>query len=128
MKTHAEVQAIKKEYPIGTGIIIEHVDDIHAPAPGTKLMVHHVDDQGQLHCYDLGIAIVPGVDKFRKAEFMEIRYIVNRVECPGERTMLVLIDTIKTGFPRVSCYEDEPLHEWIYSLAAYLNKHIPWED
>ena len=124
MKTLTEVQAIKKEYPIGTGIIIDHVDDIHAPAPGTKLIIRSVDDIGQLHCYELGIAIVPGVDKFHK---VDLRYQVKRVEFNGERTLLILEDTIGNGFPNISVYEDEQ-HQWIYHLSAYLNKHLGEED
>lgn len=65
-KSKEELKAIRKQYPEGTVIIIDHVDDIHAPSPGTELTVQHVDDIGQLHCAELGIAINPDVDRFHK--------------------------------------------------------------
>lgn len=65
-KSKEELKVIRKQYPEGTVIIIDHVDDIHAPSPGTELTVTHVDDAGQLQVKEIGIAINPDVDRFHK--------------------------------------------------------------
>lgn len=65
-KTKEQLEAIKKTYPEGTVIVIDYVDDIHAPTPGTELTVTHVDDAGQLQVKEIGIAINPDVDRFHK--------------------------------------------------------------
>lgn len=64
-KTQEEIEQLKKSY-VGEKIIIDHVDDIHAPAPGTELTVETVDAIGQLHCREIGIAINPDIDRFHK--------------------------------------------------------------
>ena len=65
-KSKEELKAIRKQYSEGTVIIIDHVDDIHAPNPGTELTVTHVDDAGQLQVKEIGIAINHDVDRFHK--------------------------------------------------------------
>jgi len=65
-KSQSEVEQLRKTYPEGTVIIIDHVDDIHAPNPGTELTVTHVDGAGQLQVKEIGIAINPDVDRFHK--------------------------------------------------------------
>ena len=65
-KSREEIEAIKKMYPKGTVIIIDHMDDYQAPSPGTKGTVRTVDDIGQIHCQEFGLAVIPGVDRFHK--------------------------------------------------------------
>lgn len=69
---HDEVIRIREMYPTGTRIELIHMDDPYAPVPGgTKGTVAFVDDAAQIHMrWDNGrsLALVPGVDAFRKIE------------------------------------------------------------
>lgn len=57
---------------------------------------------------------------FRK---LEPRFKVNRVEDKtNNKFMLVLVDTVKTGFPSPWQYDEGEL--WIYDLCDYLNENI----
>ena len=54
MKTidRSEIEGLKKEYPLGTRIVLVKMDDVQAPPIGTKGTVVGVDDIGSLlvHC------------------------------------------------------------------------------
>lgn len=69
LKTMEEVAAIRKKYPVGTHIVVDHMGD-DDPAPikdGTRGTVKHVDDIGTLHCdFEDGrqLGVVIGVDRF----------------------------------------------------------------
>ena len=71
-----EVNRIKTHYPVGTRIELISMDDPYAPVPsGTRGTVDYVDDGGQLHMrWDNGrtLAVIPGVDSFRKLTPEEI--------------------------------------------------------
>ena len=62
------VTFIKEQYPPGTRIRLNSMDDPYAPIlPGTEGEVDFVDDAGQLHMkWDNGrtLALVPGEDSF----------------------------------------------------------------
>lgn len=63
------VEEIRGQYPPGTRIQLEFMDDPRAIPPGTKGTVDHVDDAAQIHCkWDNGrtLAVIPGEDSFRK--------------------------------------------------------------
>lgn len=66
----------KKEYPSGTRIELEFMDDPHHPVPpGTRGTVRIVDDAGSLHIdWDNGrrLAVLPSVDRFRKLSAAEL--------------------------------------------------------
>lgn len=66
--SRAEVDSLKKRYPPGTRIRLNHMDDPYAPVPdGTTGVVKAVDDAGQLiMAWDNGrsLSLVPGVDSF----------------------------------------------------------------
>lgn len=64
--TKDEIESLKKMYPKGTVVELDHMDDPQAPAPGTRGTITAVDDIGQLHCKEFGLALVPGVDRFHK--------------------------------------------------------------
>lgn len=61
---------IREMYPPGTRLVLHHMEDPFAPVPpGTRGTVDCVDDQAQIHMqWDNGrrLAIIPGVDSFRK--------------------------------------------------------------
>ena len=63
------VEAIRKEYPIGTRVELVQMDDSQAPPIGTKGTVRGVDDTGSiLVSWDngCGLNVVYGEDKCRK--------------------------------------------------------------
>ena len=71
-----EVIKIKQDYPPGTRIVLNYMDDKWAVPPGTRGTVDHVDDAGQVHpIWDNGrtLAIIPEVDSFRKLTDQELR-------------------------------------------------------
>ena len=71
-----EVLKLKQEYPPGTRIVLNHMDDKWAVPPGTRGTVDHVDDTGQVHpIWDNGrtLAIVPEIDSFRKLTEQELK-------------------------------------------------------
>ena len=61
-----EVKRLRKEYPTGTMIMLDYMDDSSAPPTGTTGKVTMVDDIGNIHWTGSGLAIVPGVDRFHK--------------------------------------------------------------
>ena len=70
-----EVINLKQEYPPGTRILLNHMDDKWAVSPGTRGTVQFVDDSGQIHpIWDNGrtLAIVPEIDSFRKLTKQEL--------------------------------------------------------
>lgn len=71
-----EVIKLMQEYPPGTRIVLNYMDDKWAVPPGTRGTVKFVDDGGQLHpIWDNGrtLAVVPEVDSFRKLTEQELR-------------------------------------------------------
>ena len=65
-----EIERLRREYPAGTRIVLEEMDDCQAPPAGTVGEVIDVDGIGQLMMRwqnGSGLSLIPGVDKFRKA-------------------------------------------------------------
>ncbi len=62
------IEFIKKNYPKGTRIRLEHMEDPFAPVPsGTEGVVDSVDDAGLIHMqWDNGrtLPLIPCEDKF----------------------------------------------------------------
>ena len=47
--TRQQVESLKERYPVGTRVVLHHMDDPYAPVPpGTKGTVTYVDDMGQI--------------------------------------------------------------------------------
>lgn len=61
-----EVDRIKKLYPEGTKVMVDFMDDIQGISSGTIVTVLLVDDIGQIHLKESGLALVPKVDRFHK--------------------------------------------------------------
>ena len=74
-----QVESIRKNYPSGTRIILNSMNDPYTPVEsGTRGTVRYVDDAGQIGvAWDNGrsLSLIPGVDSFRKLTQQEI--------CPG---------------------------------------------
>lgn len=71
MKSPAQVEAIRNNYPKGTIIVLDFMDDRQAPPSGTEGTVTHVDDIGQIHVAwsnGSGLALIPGEDSFHKKQ------------------------------------------------------------
>lgn len=121
--TRNEIENLRNKYPAGTLVELIRMDDPQAPPKGSYGVVEHVDDAGQLHVswkYGGSLALVPGVDEFKIIQ----RYKVNKVhDKVYDRNVLVLVDTLGTGFPLVNQLESDT-EIWIYELAEYLNKNI----
>lgn len=69
-------ERMKRNYPEGTRIELDHMDDPFAPIqPGSRGTVQYVDDIGQIGMkWDdgRGLALVPGEDSFHKLSPEEI--------------------------------------------------------
>ena len=65
------VERMRKEYPVGTRVILEKMDDPFAPPVGTAGTVLHVDDTASLVMkWDngSGLNVVYGEDRVMKAD------------------------------------------------------------
>ena len=69
--TRQQVENLKERYPVGTRVVLRHMDDPYAPVPpSTKGTVTYVDDMGQIGVkWDNGssLSLVPSEDSFSKA-------------------------------------------------------------
>lgn len=67
-RKQSEVERIREQYPPGTRVRLNRMDDPYAPIPsGTEGVVSMIDDNGQLHMkWDNGrsLALIPGEDSF----------------------------------------------------------------
>lgn len=106
MKTD-RIEFIKNNYPKGTRIKLDRMDDPYHPVPeDTTGTVEHVDDIGTIHMkWDNGqsLGLVPGEDSFHVIERPEtyeekIRVVVVR---PGEKPSTEYIDNTLKGQQRV---------------------------
>ena len=65
------VEQVRRQYPVGTRVVLLHMDDVQAPPIGTKGTVTGVDDTGSLMVdWDngSGLNVIYGVDRVRKVE------------------------------------------------------------
>ena len=73
MKTpsRATAEKIRKEYPVGTQVVLVSMDDVHSPPVGTIGKVLHVDDMATVHvAWQNGstLGAVYGADVIRKVD------------------------------------------------------------
>lgn len=65
------VDMLRREYPRGTRVLMEYMEDANPIEYGSTGKVELVDDLGTIHVsWDCGrnIGIIPGVDKFKKLD------------------------------------------------------------
>ena len=71
-----QVASIRKNYPLGTRVMLNNMDDPYSPVEsGTRGTVRYVDDCDQLGvAWDNGrcLSLIPGEDSFRKLTQQEI--------------------------------------------------------
>lgn len=63
------IEKLKEEYPAGTKVILDYMDDIQAPPTGTKGTVRLVDDIGSIHVSwenESSLAVAYGEDRCHK--------------------------------------------------------------
>lgn len=73
--SRAQVERTRSNYPPGTRIVLNNMDDPYAVPPGTRGTVRSVDDGAQIWvAWDNGrsLALIPGVDSFRTLTQQEI--------------------------------------------------------
>ena len=61
-----KVKMIKELYPVGCKVMVDFMDDPQAIPSGSVGTVRVVDDIGQIHLDEFGLALVYGVDRFHK--------------------------------------------------------------
>lgn len=64
-----QIQELKKEYPEGTRLRVDNMQDPRPVPAGTLGTVFHVDDLGQIHVrWDNGstLALIQSIDRFEK--------------------------------------------------------------
>ena len=62
------VNELRKFYPAGTAVELIRMDDPQAPPAGTRGVITHVDDAGNIHVsWDngSGLSLIPGEDEFK---------------------------------------------------------------
>lgn len=70
-KNEVELELIHKLYPVGTRVVLDFMDDEHAPPIGTHGTVTAIDSIGTIHvAWDNrnGLGLIYGKDKFHKEE------------------------------------------------------------
>jgi hypothetical protein len=63
-----KIELLKTKYPVGTVVVVLAMNDPHGVPSGTKGIVDHIDDIGQIHVsWDngSGLALIPDEDEFR---------------------------------------------------------------
>ena len=69
MMSEAKLEILKKSYPVGTRVVLDHMDDKQAPPRGTGGEVIAIDGMGTIHVkWDngCGLGLVYGIDGFHK--------------------------------------------------------------
>lgn len=119
--SRAEIESLKARYPTGTVVELINMDDPQAPLPGTRLTVDHIDDMGQIWTKEIGLALVPNVDMFKKIERFKVNEVFDDFQ---DKKLYVLVDTEEVGFPHPNQYQESDDLMWIHDLCTWLNLNI----
>lgn len=66
--TKQQIHQLRAFYPEGTKVQLIRMDDPQAPPTGTRGVITHVDDVGNIHVsWDngSGLSLIPGEDEFK---------------------------------------------------------------
>ena len=122
------IEQIKQEYPPGTRLELQEMDDPHAPVqPGTRGTVAVVDDLGSIHMdWDNGrtLAVIPGVDQFRKLSAQEIA-AEQEVTITSVTTNELRTAQNREGLILQGCGGD--LREWVNGINGLLEERGVFE-
>lgn len=122
------IEQTKQEYPPGTRLELQEMDDPHAPVqPGTRGTVAVVDDLGSIHMdWDNGrtLAVIPGVDQFRKLSAQEIA-AEQEVTITSVTTNELRTAQNREGLVLQGCGGD--LREWVNGINGLLEERGVFE-
>ena len=122
------IEQIKQEYPPGTRLELKEMDDPYAPVqPGTRGTVAVVDDLGSIHMdWDNGrtLAVIPGVDQFRKLSAQEIA-AEQEVTITSVTTNELRTAQNREGLVLQGCGGD--LREWVNGINGLLEERGVFE-
>ncbi|KXL53861.1 hypothetical protein CLNEO_10870 [Anaerotignum neopropionicum] len=95
-----QVEQIKKKYPVGTKIQLDHMDGERDMPDGLLGEVKYVDDQGQLHMKwqnGRNLALVPNLDSFHILREAENENSEND-ECPDGCIRVLVVEPHKNPY------------------------------
>ena len=110
------VERIRKEYPAGTRVILEQMEDVQAPPAGTMGTVLGVDDTGSLLMrWDngSGLNVVYGEDRVRKMIMTDKVF----------RALLKIRDSGATNMYSVNTVQRLAFEKGYYELVCYIEDH-----
>ena len=66
--TDVEAESFKQQYTPGMKLRVIKMSDDYGLPEGTEVTVDFVDDIGQIHVLESGLALIPGIDEFEVIE------------------------------------------------------------
>lgn len=121
------IELLKKMYPVGAVVVVRKMEDPHPVPSGTKGVVKHIDDAGQIHVYwDNGsrLALIPDEDVFNidYNDFRNMEVVVEQDsvvvdEYSDDRMMCFVEYTIKDRLNRYN-RDDAESAKGVYVLLA----------
>lgn len=120
------LERLREEYPAGTMVILEHMDDIQAPPVGTLGTVTGVDDAGSLLMrWETGssLSVAYGADRVRKlAMTMKVYDQLLAVRDSGETNMFdtpaVQRLAYEKGFYELVCYIEDSQKQYAHFIMT----------
>lgn len=110
------VERVRSEYPAGTRVVLEKMDDLHAPPLGTMGTVLGVDDCASIQVrWDngSGLNVVYGEDRVRRMVMTDKVF----------RAILSIRDSGKTNMIDTRTVQRIAFDEGFYELVTYLEEH-----
>jgi len=110
------VELLRKEYPAGTRVILEEMDDAQAPPVGTMGTVNGVDDAGDLLMQwdnGCGLNAVYGQDRVRKMIMTDKVF----------RSLLKIRDSGATNMFDTNMVQRLAYDQGMYELVMYVEEH-----
>ena len=110
------VELLRKEYPAGTRVILEEMDDVQAPPVGTMGTVIGVDDAGDLLMQwdnGCGLNVVYGQDRVRKMIMTDKVF----------RSLLKIRDSGATNMFDTNMVQRLAYDQDMYELVMYVEEH-----
>lgn len=109
-----ELVALRQKFPVGTRVVLDYMDDTHAPPVGTVGIVRFVDDLGQIGVsWRTGacLSLIPDVDRFHIARDEEVEDDAREYSCIIGSNKVVLVASTEAdakAFAAAKGAADEP--------------------
>ena len=118
------VEWVRKEYPVGTRVILENMEDVQAPPAGSMGTVCGVDDTGSLlMCWDngSGLNVVYSEDRVKKMimtdkVFRQLLEIRDSGETNMFDTAMVQRLAFDRGLFELVCYIEDHKKEYVHFI------------